>query len=150
MRGDGREERQGLGVDAGAAGHAGQAGVGRHAGVEVTVAAHGRVSLTPRLTEAHTGQHEGHRVLSSHHGARPDRGRVVTPPAGEAGVTRVSPAPAPGDQRAKCQDLNSDSSVTCSTNYVETYRESTEHHASDDDDLGEVLVSPLTDGHGIV
>ena len=34
--------------------------------------------------------------------------------------------------------------------FVETYRESTEHHASDDDDLGEVLVSPLTDGHGNV
>ena len=32
--------------------------------------------------------------------------------------------------------------------FVETYRESTEHHASDDDDLGEILVSPLTDGHG--
>ena len=40
--------------------------------------------------------------------------------------------------------------MTCSTNYVETYRESTEHHASDDDDLGQVLVSPLTDGHGDV
>ena len=32
-------------------------------------------------------------------------------------------------------------------NNVDTYRESTEHHASDDDDLGQVLVTPLTDGH---
>ena len=40
--------------------------------------------------------------------------------------------------------------MTCSTNYVETYRESTEHHASDDDDLSQVLVSPLTDSHGNV
>ena len=40
--------------------------------------------------------------------------------------------------------------ITLCLLFVETYRESTEHHASDDDDLGEVLVSPLTDGHGNV
>ena len=41
-------------------------------------------------------------------------------------------------------------SSSFTANNVDTYRESTEHHASDDDDLGQVLVTPLTDGHGNV